>query len=413
MLPIRSAIVIIAAVPILGGFCGYFDRDPGALTIATPWTVSERAASDKVIREALPEGTRIRWIQLAAGDELAQVVSRRSPPDLVLGGPTSSYDALAEQGKFEPALAGGPSWMVALRLPFGLVVGSRPVPPLQRQEISLDDPRRDPVALAWAEGELRGESWADEYATLVRDAGVGRRPGRNAGAARAAVERGEAKLAPARAPRRLEEWAGKLTIFDSWPGSEWVEGMGIVKGARHVAEAKALVRALAEKGHVEAPTRATSPAARSLLADLLGATLVEAGDELVSAWSALEKAGHPERSEKWMTQPPPWPPASVSKLLERESNAMPLVETLAAQVAPEADARAWLLRSWLSPPRQIDGPLLDELAGAVDGRLAREPRFRSWLRGEWTAWARQRYRRVARQAGGWKPRANSAAGGAS
>ena len=98
-----------------------------------------------------------------------------------------------------------------------------------------------------------------------------------------------------------------------------------------------------------------------------------------------------------MTQPPPWPPASVARILEREQNAMPLLETLAAEIAPEPDVRAWLLRSWLSPPRQVDGALLDELGGVLDGRLARSPRFRAWLRGEWTAWARKRYRRVARQ----------------
>jgi hypothetical protein len=98
----------------------------------------------------------------------------------------------------------------------------------------------------------------------------------------------------------------------------------------------------------------------------------------------------------WMTASPPWPPASVARFLNRESNAMPLIETLAAQLAPDPDVRAWLLRSWLAPARSVDGSLLDELAGAADGRLAREPRFRAWLRSEWTAWARQRYRRVAR-----------------
>ena len=135
-----------------------------------------------------------------------------------------------------------------------------------------------------------------------------------------------------------------------------------------------------------------------LLADLLGATLIDARDELKAAHEALERAGRPEKAERWMTEPPPWPPASVAKILGRESNAMPLVETLAAQLAPEADARAWLLRSWIAPTRPVDAALLDEIARAADGRLLREPRFRAWLRGEWTAWARQRYRRVARTA---------------
>ena len=104
-----------------------------------------------------------------------------------------------------------------------------------------------------------------------------------------------------------------------------------------------------------------------------------------------------------MTEPPPWPPASVAKLLKRGEEGAALLETLTAEIAPEADVRNWLLRSWLAPPRHVDGRLLAELAGAVDGRLAREPRFRAWLRGEWTAWARQRYRRVARLRAGRRP----------
>ena len=134
-----------------------------------------------------------------------------------------------------------------------------------------------------------------------------------------------------------------------------------------------------------------------MLADLLGATLVDAQDELRDAWEALERAGRPERAERWMTQAPPWPPASVEIILRQDaSSALP--ETLASQLAPDADVRAWLLQSWLRPTRLIDGAWLEELAGGAGGRLVREPRFRAWLRAEWRAWARQRYRRVARLA---------------
>ena len=80
-----------------------------------------------------------------------------------------------------------------------------------------------------------------------------------------------------------------------------------------------------------------------------------------------------------------------------------LVGVLAEQLAPDPDERRWLLASWGRAPRPIDGGLLDELAGAVGGRLAANARLRAWLRGEWTAWARQRYRRVARQAGAGAP----------
>ena len=103
-------------------------------------------------------------------------------------------------------------------------------------------------------------------------------------------------------------------------------------------------------------------------------------------------SGDPERLARWMAEPPPWPPASVAALLDRGEDGMALLDTLAAEIAPEADVRSWLLRSWLRTPAPIDGTFLAKLAGAVDGRLAREPRFRAWLRAEWTAWARQRYR---------------------
>ena len=100
-----------------------------------------------------------------------------------------------------------------------------------------------------------------------------------------------------------------------------------------------------------------------------------------------------------MCEPPPWPPASVAKIQARDGDqAMTMVETLVGQITPDPRLRSWLLRSWLGTAREVDGALLDDLAKAEGGRLAAEPRFRAWLRAEWTAWARQRYRRVARQA---------------
>jgi hypothetical protein len=75
-----------------------------------------------------------------------------------------------------------------------------------------------------------------------------------------------------------------------------------------------------------------------------------------------------------------------------------MMETLASEIAPDVTARVELLRSWLAPSSLIDRRVLARLAGLADGRLASEPRFRAWLKAEWTVWARQRYRRVARLA---------------
>ncbi len=101
----------------------------------------------------------------------------------------------------------------------------------------------------------------------------------------------------------------------------------------------------------------------TLVADLLGATLVDAQDELWTAWKALERAGYPDSARKWLCEPPPWPPASIEKYLHREGEgSMALIETLAAELSPTAGVRAWLVRSWLSPPRPVDDSLLTELA---------------------------------------------------
>jgi hypothetical protein len=136
-----------------------------------------------------------------------------------------------------------------------------------------------------------------------------------------------------------------------------------------------------------------------LLADLLGATFVEAQDELLAASAALvgREGTRFERLRTFLVEAPPWPPASV-QALQRDDPTGALVEALAEQVAPGLEARFWLLQSWEAPPRPLDAATLETLATAADGRLLREPRFRAWLCADWAAWARQRYRRVARQA---------------
>ena len=259
------------------------------------------------------------------------------------------------------------------------------------------------MALAWAKGQLGAATWAEGYARLVRHAGNPRRIGWQAGAALAAVERGTATMTPAIVPRGAG-WSPSLLFLPSADAPEWVEGVAIVSGGSHRALAQEFLRFLAERGQADPPPAGSGSDldADALLADLLGATLVDAQDELWAAWAQLERAGWPERAERWMTQPPPWPPASVEELLARDRQS-PLRETLLDQLAPDAEVRGWLQRSWLWPRRLIDGAFLEELAGAADGRLVREPRFRAWLRSEWTAWASQRYRRVARLAGDESP----------
>ena len=178
-----------------------------------------------------------------------------------------------------------------------------------------------------------------------------------------------------------------------------------MRGNWHAPQARAFLRFLADH-HGATPGRETpdlDPEVSDLLADLLGATLVDAQEELLVAGSNVARAGDPAsaQAQAWLTEPPPWPPASVEKLQTRGGDiALAMVQDLAGQIAPDPEPRFWLVQSWLRPARPIDHSMLTELARAAGGRLVREPRFRAWLRGEWTAWARQRYRRVARLAAG-------------
>ncbi len=103
-----------------------------------------------------------------------------------------------------------------------------------------------------------------------------------------------------------------------------------------------------------------------------------------------------------MVEPPPWPPASV-RVLADKPDAGPLIGDLAAHLVPDSKSRLWLLESWVKPEAPLDGALLAEIAHAENGQLAREGRFRAWLRAEWSTWAAQRFRRAERLALGFEP----------
>ncbi len=207
----------------------------------------------------------------------------------------------------------------------------RAEPPVERAEtVAFDDFRHDPVALEWARGELAAGSWAEGYARLVKWANEPRRVGRQAGSALAAFERGEVAMVPwvGIAGRSPGHRRGIILVGGPEKPAEWVEGVALVRGGRNPALAQEFVRFLAGRGQADSPSpgdavgkgdtdSADDPGVAALLADLLGATLVDAQDELWAAWAKLESVDHPERAERWLTEPPPWPPASVDKLLKR------------------------------------------------------------------------------------------------
>ncbi len=117
--------------------------------------------------------------------------------------------------------------------------------PESRAIMAFDDPRNDPISLAWAEAQLAGGPFAEGYARLVRAAGACRRIGRQAGSARAAVERGEAGLAP----RAVTEEPADGTS----PGDPWIEGVAILREAPHPEQAAAFLEFLAKSGQTALP----------------------------------------------------------------------------------------------------------------------------------------------------------------
>jgi hypothetical protein len=331
---------------------------PTRLVVATTWPIEERAELEKSFRSKSPNLPPIEWVSLAVGESLARTIERRGGVDLIVGGPSWELEKLSASGKLE---AINPSDLISWQS-------------IGRRKSRLGsfgngrDPRNNPDWLAQGRSILQAQGWPKGYETLVRQAISGR------------------EREPETSPIQM------------------VEGIALVRGGRHPKQAREWIAVLQEKGVVipTDPQARFEASADSLLADLLGSALVDASRELRDAQAALTQFNHPARAEGSIGERPPWPPASVTRLRE-SPNGEALVETLLEQIAPERQVRDWLRESWSQPRTPIDGQLLKQIAGALDGRLAAEPRFRAWLRGEWTAWTRQLYRRVARLAGGYLP----------
>jgi hypothetical protein len=392
-----------SSVLLLLFFLGCSRPEGDRLVVATPWPATERAAIESAFREQVPTAGPVTWVALATGDDPARLVPKLGV-DVVLGIPGPALDALATSNSLIPI---DPSdsrpWRIARRSALGLAVRSSRRGAIEGSalddrsfdgSVALDDPRRDPLALAWAKARLS----AGGYGEVVKSAANAVRIGRG-GTTLERVRRGEADVGPTTG---IEGAIDDHTNFVPIEGAPaWIEGVAIVAGAKREAEARSFVAFLGDRGQAQTVTKDESPASATmpdaLLGDLLGATLVDAQDELWTASDSLDRADRPAELVAFLNDPPPWPPTSVAKLRER-ADPLPLLETLAREISDDPDARFWLLATWDRSARKIDAAWLREAAGAAEGRLIAEPRFRTWLRGEWTAWARQHYRRIAREA---------------
>lgn len=171
------------------------------------------------------------------------------------------------------------------------------------------------------------------------------------------------------------------------PASATIEGVSLAARSSHRVQAKKFLEAIGESNPATpAPT---------FLPELLSAALFDSAAELREARRMLRERGDPARAFAWMLEAPPWPPASISRMKAKLEGAS-LVETLVGQIAIDSSSRKWLIEAFNRTPSPIDGAFLRELDEVENGRLASDPRFRSWLRAEWSSWTSQRYRRIAR-----------------
>ena len=244
-----------------------------SLKVATSWPLDERARLESEFESWRASSTldsdrkpiHLEWLSLTPGEAVGPVARRRIPPDLLLGGSTSSYRRMSYDGRLLPVDSPDSARWCLSRRAAGRAVGR-------------GDPRTDSITLEWARSELAPGRWREGYARLIDVAGHSPRIGRRGGCDSDARTKG-----------------------DPTPGNDLPsrDGVGIPAGSREPELARSFVRFLLETRQAEL---ASNPGADgdsadadfdSLVADLLGATLVDAQDELWGAWEVLERAGSP------------------------------------------------------------------------------------------------------------------------
>lgn len=345
----RAAAALLA--PLLAGVApGCGESGPAPLVVVTTLDGPgrERAASLYSGGGGL---VPVRWVVAGAGDDLA-ALARGRRADVILGGPAWAH-ALWAEGNSVARDAG--------EVPIRSAIGGR--------RVQLDDnrgwgdPRIDPLLAGWALREL-GEAggWGERFPQLA--------------------------LRVASAPEALEP--ARLEAAEG-VAADWIDGASATAWARQPGEARRFVEAVGDgtSGGFDPAEGRTA----LIAADLLGALLTDAGDELREAWPRLARELGEEEAAKRLGGLPTWPPESVRAVARAHpDDAESWLGTLAESMTDDDPAATWLISQWMGNPRPVDLAVVREIAGAVGGRLVAEPRFRSWLRGEWAAWARMRYR---------------------
>lgn len=414
-----------AAIAIAG--CSSYDpRDAvETVVIATAWDEPAREfLARSWSRRVSDAGERVRaiWERVAPYEDPVKAIDRIAP-DILLGFSDSAIEKLAHAGRLVFRADGSIETAIVRRVPLGIasrtdLVESLGLEPIDRprdladprliDRVDLLDPREDLCAFVWNKSIFDQESGATGYAELVRIAGNSAPIPRRAASRSIRLRTGRVVAATA-ADGDLPAIAD--LAFKHTRSAEILERAAIPSSVRNKIGSREFFKMLEERGaateRLDRNTLSKACLFNGLLKDLWGATLIDAGDELRRAWRDLHASGRSERVERFLIEPPPWPPASMIELARKEGvkpAESRLVSTLIDQLTDDADRRAWLSENRERPQRPIDRDVLEEIVAVDGGGLVTEPRFRGWLRGEWTAWAEQRYRRTARTARGeWTP----------
>src|SRR5438552_3230522 len=105
---VTAALVAWAGVAFGPMGCGV--RPSDRLVIATSWPLDdcrrlESEFAGWVAASSGPVATgsvRVDWLILGPGDDPARVAGRRTPPDVLLGGPASSFERPVRLGRLSP-----------------------------------------------------------------------------------------------------------------------------------------------------------------------------------------------------------------------------------------------------------------------------------------------------------------------
>lgn len=354
MIP-RAAAILPLAVAALAG-CG--DAGPAPLLVVTSWDESERADAAARFEQA-GGAIPIRWIVAGAEDDLLALAEQRRA-DAILGGSSWQHALWGQDGAIAVGPEGAPIRSAAAECRIVIDDDRR-----------WGDPRVDAKLATWATRQLGTPgSWPGRFPQLLRRVATGvDSPG-----------------------------AARLEDAGTEP-ADWVEVASATAWSARPEQARRFVDAIAlDRAATSDPGEGD---AIILAADLLGALLTDAGEELRERWRKLSREVGEEEAARRLAGLPTWPPESVKALaLAHPDDAESWLGTLAESLTSDAGTATWLVAQWMGPSRIADAEVLSEIAGARDGRLMREPRFRSWLRGEWAAWAQMRYRQGSSDPGG-------------